>query len=74
MATLADISASLTEIVGSLTALDLKLDEVKAKIDGLQVGVPVTQEQIDALASALSDIKVQAAKVLAEGTDLATPV
>ena len=71
MSTLNDITSSVSEILTTLAALDLKLDDVKAKIDLLVVGTPVTQEQIDALAASLDAVKAQASKVLTESTELA---
>ena len=74
MASILDITQSVSEITGKLSALDLKLDEVKAKIDALSVGSPVTQAQLDELAASLNSAKLLAAKVLDEGTELASPV
>mgnify|MGYP006935532682 CR=1 FL=1 len=57
---LADATQALVDSNASIAALDLKIDEIRTFIAGLQVGVPVTQEQLDTLFTA-----VEAAKVLA---------
>lgn len=71
MATLNEITEGLTTILSTIQTMDSKLDEVKAKIDGLEVGSPVSQEQLDALAASVDEVKAAAAKVLTETDDLA---
>lgn len=56
---------TLQEVNASLVATDLKLDEVLAFIQSLQVGSVVTQEQLDQLASNLQGIRDTAAQASA---------
>lgn len=73
MASLSDVTASITSVVSSLSALDLKLDEVKAKIDALSVGTVVSQAQLDELAALLDGAKTQASAVSDEASALVEP-
>ena len=76
MATLAEFVtntvASANAITAALSDLDLKLDDVKAKIDALVAGEVLTQADKDAITAALDLASTKAAAVLAEGTGLAT--
>ncbi len=70
MATITDIQDSVGQLTATLTSIDVKLDEVKAFIETLKAGVPVTQEQIDALAAAVQGAKDSAASILTEADAL----
>lgn len=88
MATAQEILDGVTEIVASgrtsaaaLASLDLKLDEVRAKIDSLPSGSVVTQEQLDSIAASLqsakdvaTEIRNSSAAVLSEAEALVPPV
>lgn len=73
MATFEEVKAGVESAVSSLAALDLKLDEVKAKIDSLSAGV-VSQEQLDELAALVNSAKDSSAAVFAEASALVAPV
>lgn len=74
MSTIEEVNATVAELAetqvvtqGLLATLDAKLDEIRAFIDGLQVGHPVTQEQLDALC-----VAIDAAKAVAVQNKVAT--
>lgn len=54
----AEIAAAQTETAATLATLDAKLDEIRAFIQALQVGSPVTQQQLDDLFAAIEAAKV----------------
>lgn len=70
MATLADVNQAVSELTAAVSATDLKLDEVLAFIQSLQVGQPVTQAQLDQLFADVTAAKVSAQAVLAEADTL----
>lgn len=64
MATIGDVQQHVADVAqiqadtsAVLASLDLKIDEIRAFIASLQVGVPVTQQQLDDLFTALDGIK-----------------
>lgn len=59
--TTADIVSALNLTNSTLDAVDTKLDEILAFIQGLQGNQPVTQAQLDALAALLNSAKDTAA-------------
>lgn len=66
-----DLKDAAADVITALRAIDLKLDEVKLKIDSLSAGSVVTQADLDEIAAALAEGKATAAGVLAEASDLA---
>lgn len=68
MATLVEIVDGLNTVLDTVQAVDLKLDDIRALIAQLQAGT-VSQEQIDALALKVNEIKVATAKVLTEANE-----
>ena len=68
MATLVEIVDGLNTVLDTVQAVDLKLDYIRALIAQLQAGT-VSQEQIDALALKVNEIKVATAKVLTEANE-----
>lgn len=70
MATIEEVQADVVELTSAITSIDLKLDEVRNFIAGLQVGVPVTQEQLDGLAAAIAAAKASSLAVLSEADAL----
>jgi len=87
MATIEEVQAkvvaqgeALTIVNSTLDAMDVKLDEIRNFIAGLQVGSVVTQEQLDALNASLdtvgaivADSQTKVAAVLAEADALDEP-
>lgn len=73
MATLEEVTATVTSLTTTIGAIDTKLDEIRTFIQGLQVGSPVTQEQFDALAAMVGAAKDSAESVLAETDALDNP-
>lgn len=65
MATLEEITASVDTVTTSIQAIDLKLDDVRALVAALKAG-QVSQEQIDALAAKVADLKSATAAVVGE--------
>lgn len=72
MATMQEIVDGVANIQTVIQNIDLKLDEVKARIDKLVAGSVVTQQQIDELAATVNAAKTAASAVLTEATGLAT--
>lgn len=70
MATIEEITAEAVRVTETVEAIDLKLDEVKAFILGLQGGQPVTQAQLDELMAIVTGAKSAAAAVLSEADAL----
>ena len=77
--TLSALLDNVTGLIDVISAIDLKLDEVKGFITTLQAGA-VTQAQLDQLAALAGDAgakagaaKVQAESVLAEADALDNP-
>ena len=68
MATLTEIVDGLNTVLETVQAVDLKLDDIRALIAQLQAGT-VSQEQIDALALKVNEIKAATAKVLTEANE-----
>lgn len=68
MATLTEIVDGLNTVLENVQAVDLKLDDIRALIAQLQAGT-VSQEQIDALALKVNEIKAATAKVLTEANE-----
>lgn len=60
MATIEEVTQQVADLIATVTAVDLKLDEIRTFIQGLQAGVPVTQEQLDQLHAALDAVKISA--------------
>ena len=73
MATVEEVMADVTELTSTLSAVDLKLDEIAVFIANLQSGSVVTQEQLNALAALTSAAKASAAAVLTETDNLDNP-
>lgn len=76
----ADLKTAVESAANSINGINLKLDEVKTKIDNLQAGSIVTQAWLDevgaglAAAKTLADsAKTESAAVLSEATSLAVP-
>ena len=65
MASITEIIVGLENVNAGISALDAKLDEVKAFIDSLK-GSVVTQEQLDQVAALVESAKQATAKVLSE--------
>ena len=74
MATIEEVTASVTELTSTLEAVDVKLDEIKAFILSLSspAGV-VTQAQLDELAALVDAAKGKSSAVLAEADALDEP-
>ena len=77
----ADIKTLVESYAASISSINLKLDEVKAKFDALVAGAVVSQPQLDEIGAILSDVKgiAESAKseseaVSLEAGDLAAPV
>lgn len=70
MATLTEIVDGLNTVLETVQAVDLKLDDVRAFIAALQAGT-ISQEQIDALAAKVEDLKKATAAVLVEVNEAA---
>lgn len=70
MATIEEVTQQVADLTATVTAVDLKLDEIRTFIQGLQAGVPVTQEQLDQLHTALDAVKTSAQAVLTEADAL----
>lgn len=68
MATLTEIVDGLNTVLGSVQAIDLKLDDIRALIATLRAGA-VTQEEIDALKVKVDEIKAAAALVVQEANE-----
>jgi hypothetical protein len=68
MANLLDIVEGLNTTITGIQALDLKLDDIRALIASLRAGT-VTQEEIDALAAKVEELKVATAKVVTEANE-----
>ena len=68
MATLTEIVDGVNTVIESIQAVDLKLDDIRALIATLRAGA-VTQEEIDALAAKINELKVATAKVVAEANE-----
>lgn len=66
MATIVEAQEAVAQLVSTLTAVDLKLDEIKTFISGLQANQPVTQAQLDDLVAAINAAKTSASAVLTE--------
>lgn len=73
MASLEEIKTSIAALLGTVGQIDIRLDDVAARISALEAGKVVTQEDIDALAASLDAVKTAAAAVLSEASGLATP-
>lgn len=71
MSTIEEVQQNVAELTTTIHNIDLKLDEVRARINELVAGQPVTQEQLDALNEALAAVKDSASAVLTETTELA---
>lgn len=71
MSTIEEVQLNVAELTTTINNIDLKLDEVRARINELVAGQPVTQEQLDALNLALASVKDSASAVLTETTELA---
>lgn len=69
MATLTEIVDGLNTVLESVQALDLKLDDIRAFIAQLQAGTIISQEQLDALALKVDQIKAAAAAVVTEANE-----
>lgn len=69
MATLAEISAMIDEVMSSVEAVDTGLDGVAALIANLKAG-QVTQEQIDALGVKVEALKAKSAAIVVEAEGL----
>jgi hypothetical protein len=65
MATLETIVDDVNAIKDGVAAVDLKLDDIRALVAALKAGT-VTQEQIDALAAKVAEVKVATAAIVAE--------
>lgn len=59
MSTIEEVNQELSDVSASLVLANQKADAVIAFIHTLQAGVPVTQEQLDAVAASLAAIKAQ---------------
>ncbi len=73
----ADLKSAIEASATSISGINLKLDEVKAKIDALKAGSVVTQEILDEIGAGLSaaksvavSAKEEAEAVLAEASGL----
>lgn len=73
MASIQEVIDGVANIQNVIQAIDLKLDEVKARIDNLSAGSVVTQQQLDELAATIAAAKESAASVLTEASGLAEP-
>lgn len=71
MSTIEEIQLKVTDLTSTLGSIDLKLDEVRARIAELVAGQPVSQEQLNALNELLTVAKDSASAVLTETTELA---
>ena len=71
MSTIEEIQNKVNDLTLTIGSIDLKLDEVRARINDLVAGQPVTQDQLDALNAALSVAKDSASAVLTETSELA---
>lgn len=75
MATLGDVQATVSELKDTLVAVDAKLKEVHTAVQALRDQLasaqgPVTQEQLDALAASLEDVKTETAAVVQDASDI----
>lgn len=70
MSTIEEIQTVAKDVVSALNSVNLKLDEIKAFIEGLQGNPAVTQEQLDAVMATLTSAKEEATSVLAEADAL----
>jgi uncharacterized protein with von Willebrand factor type A (vWA) domain len=70
MATLADVQEKVTAIAAAVHSINTGLDRVATEIMDLKAqiaaGVPVTQEQLDALDASLQGIMAESGDVVAE--------
>jgi len=73
MSTAQEIIDGVADLKTVIESVDLKLDEVKAKIDALAAGSVVSQAQLDEIGAALSEAKSAASSVLSEAGELAVP-
>lgn len=71
MATLTEIVEGVTAIGDAVLAIDTKLDDVAAKIAGLEGGSVVSQDDLDALAALVQGVKDQISAVKSEADTLA---
>ena len=72
MATLEDVKTGLQGVMENVTGVDLKLDEIKAKIDSLVAG-QVSQEQIDEINSLVQFAKQSTSNILKEAGEMVAP-
>lgn len=65
MATLEEVTAVVDSVRTTVGAIDLKLDDVRALVASLKAG-QVSQEQIDALAAKVADLKIATESIASE--------
>ncbi len=70
MATISEVQEQVATLTSTISNIDTKLDEIRTFIQGLQGGSVVTQEQLDALSSALEAAKSSASSALSEADAL----
>lgn len=68
MATLVEIVDGVNTVIESIQAVDLKLDDIRALIAQLRAGT-VSQEEIDALAAKVNELKAATAKIVTEANE-----
>jgi hypothetical protein len=68
MATLTEIVDGVNTVIESIQAVDLKLDDIRALIASLRAGT-VSQEELDALAAKITELKTATAKIVAEANE-----
>lgn len=71
MGTLAELVDGIDSVVALVEGIDTDLDVVKAKLDELSAGQPVSQEQLDSLIEKVVALKEKTASVKQESDDLA---
>lgn len=70
MATITEIQEAVSSIASSVASIDSTLDEVKLRLDTLEAGNVVSQEQLDGLFASLDAAKSQISSVQEEASSL----
>ncbi len=73
MATIEEVTEQVASLHGKIGAINGLLDVIREKINDLQVGNVVSQEQLNALSQALENASSEAGQVVTEAEEAAAP-
>ena len=74
MATIEQVTQQVADLHSKIGTINGLLDVIREKINDLQVGNVVSQEQLDALSQALENASSEAGAVVTEAEEAAAPV